>query len=54
MDINPCSEKSRLTASWSVTEARRLGACAVLDKPVDLEVLRATVCELARAGSAPR
>jgi DNA-binding response OmpR family regulator len=36
------------------TEARRLGACAVLDKPVDLEVLKATVHELARAGSEPR
>lgn len=30
-------------------EARRLGAHAVLDKPVDLEVLKATLHELARA-----
>lgn len=36
------------------TEARRLGVCAVLDKPVDLEVLRDTVVEVARSGSRPR
>jgi CheY-like chemotaxis protein len=34
--------------------ARKLGVCAVLDKPVDLEVLKATVHEATHAGRESR
>jgi CheY-like chemotaxis protein len=41
---------SAFTDDETREEARRFGVHAVLDKPVDLEVLKATLHELARAG----